>query len=227
MNIDWYQPTASALMGLWEGFIAFIPNLIAALVIFLIGWLIAIGVGKVIAEVLKKLKFNKIFEGESWKEAMEKAGFKVDISNFIGMIFKWIIVIVFLVVAIEMFGHEFKQLGNFLNDVLAYLPNIIVAVIIFVVAVIISDIVEKIVVASVEKVKSGYAKLLGSVARWSILVIAIMAILTQLGIARSMIETLWSGIIYLIVIAGGIAFGLGGKDAATEAIQNIKKKIKD
>ena len=220
---DWYDLTVEALQDLWQGFLTFTPKLIGALIVFIIGWFISMAIGKVIASILRKLNFNRFFEKGNIKEALEKAEFKVDASGFKGAIFKWVFVIVFLLVAVEILG--LTQFGIFLTSVLSYLPNVIVAVLIFVVAVIIADILEKIVRAAVEGVKVGYGNLVGIIVRWSIWIFAIFAILYQLGIAPGLVQTLLSGIVGLIVIAGGIAFGLGGKDVAAEILQELRRKL--
>ncbi len=223
MVFDWYEVTLAALIDLWQGFVVFIPNLIGAIVIFLVGWFIAVIVGKIVTEILKRIKFNRIFEKGDMKEALDKADFKIDASGFIGAIFKWVLVIVFLLAAVEVLG--LPQFADFLGKVLAYLPNVIVAALIFVVAVIIADILEKIVRATVEGTKIGYSNIAGIIVRWSIWTFAILTILFQLGVAKELIQILLSGIIGLLVIAGGLAFGLGGKDAAAEIIQNLRNKL--
>jgi len=222
--LDWGQETVNSLIGIWQNFIDFIPALIGAIVVFLVGWIIAVAIGKLIAEILKRIKFNKIFETGDWKKALEKADIKVDASAFVGAIIKWVLLIVFLVVAIKVLG--FRELEAFFNQVLAYLPNVVVAAFMFVVAVIIADIVEKVVRAAVEGAKMGSGPMVGAIIKWSIWVLAIFAILLQLGIAEALITTIIQGIVALIVIAGGIAFGLGGKDAAAEVIQDLRNKLK-
>ena len=222
--VDWYSVTFEALKGLWQAFLMFIPKLVGAIIIFIIGWFISIGVGKLISEILKRIKFNQIFEKGVWKDALEKAEFKIDASGFIGVICKWILVIVFLLAAVEILG--LAQFADFLVKVLAYLPNVIVAALIFVVAVIISDILEKLVRAVVEGVRVGYGQVVGAIVRWSIWVFAVLAILIQLKIAPALLQTLFIGFVALLAIAGGIAFGLGGKEVAAELLQNLKKKLK-
>ena len=222
---DWFDTTVLALKNLWVGFIDFIPNLIGAIVIFLIGWLIAIAIGKLVAEILKRVRFNRIFEKGGWKLALERADIKVDASAFIGAIVKWVLVIVFLSAAVEILG--FKELTLFLtSDVLPFLPNVIVAAFIFVVAVIIADILEKVVRATVEGTRVGYGALVGAIVKWSIWIFAIFVILSQLRIAESLVQTIMQGIIALIVVAGGIAFGLGGKDVAAEILQDLRNKLR-
>lgn len=228
MILDWYTITVGALLDLWQGFLSFMPQLIGALVIFLIGWVIAVGIGKLVGEVLRRLKFNQLFEKGAWKEALEKAEIKVDASGFLGAIVKWVLAIVFLLIAVEILG--LVAFAAFLTTVLNYLPNVIVAALIFVVAVIIADITEKIVRAAVESAKVGYGHLAGIIVRWAVWVFAVLAILRQLLIVPEMVDVLFGALIYgvvaLLVIAGGIAFGLGGKDVAAGFLQDLTKRIK-
>lgn len=222
--IDWYNISATELAKLWQGTIHFFPKLVGALIIFLIGWFISAAIGKLVAEILKKIQFNKAFEKGNWKQALEKADVKVDPSSFIGVIVKWVLMIVFISAAIEVLG--FNQLSAFLTDkVLTFLPNVIVAAFIFVVAVIIADILEKIVRTAVEGMKTGYGSIVAGIVKWSIWIFAILTIMHQLGIATTFMEDLFKGIIYTIMITIGLAFGLGGKDVAAEILREAKRKI--
>ena len=224
MILDWYAITLNGLQDLLQGFIGFLPALVGALVIFVIGWFIASGVGRLVGDILKKIKFNQIFERGNWKNALEKADLKVDPSGFIGAIFKWVLVIVFLLASVEILG--LNQLAAFITDVLAYLPNVLVASLIFVVAVIIADIVEKVLRAAVESAQVGQAHMVGVIVRWSIWIFAAIAILTQLGITPILWQTLFTGLVALVVVAGGLAFGLGGKEVAGQWLQDMSKKLR-
>lgn len=224
MILDWYAITLESLQDLWQGFLGFLPSLVGALLIFFIGWVISVWIGKLVGDILKRLNFNKIFEKGNWDEALAKADIKVDASAFIGSIFKWSLVIVFLLAAVEVLG--LTQLAGFLQDVLAYLPNVVVASLIFVVAVIVADISEKVLRALVESTQVGYGHVVGVIVRYSIWVFALIAILMQLGIAPMLLQTVLTGVVALFVIAGGLAFGLGGKDMAAEILSDLKRKLK-
>lgn len=224
MVLDWYAVTLSGLQELWQGFIGFMPSLVGALVIFILGWFISVGVGRLIADILKRIKFNQVFERGNWKRALEKADMKVDPAGFIGGIFKWVLVIVFLLAAVEVLG--LNQLAAFITDVLAYLPNVLVASLIFVVAVIIADIAEKVLRAAVESAQIGQAHMVGVIVRWSIWIFAAIAILTQLGVTPVLWQTLFTGLVALIVLGGGLAFGLGGKDVAAQWLQDMNRKLR-
>jgi small-conductance mechanosensitive channel len=221
---NWLDTTIIALKNLWVGFIDFIPSLVGALIVFIVGWVVAVAIGKLVAEVLKKIRFNQIFEKGNMKTALEKAEIKVDASAFIGAIVKWVLLIAFLIAALQILG--LNQLERFFVDVLNYLPNVVVAAFILVVAVIIADILEKVVRAAIEGVKVGYGQVVGAIIKWSIWIFAILAILLQLGIAEDLVKIIVQGVVALIVIAGGIAFGLGGKDVASDIVQEIRGKLR-
>lgn len=222
---DWSSITLQALSDLWYGFIGFAPKLIGAVIIFVIGWFIAMWLGKLVAEVLKRVKFDALFEKTKWDEAMKKADFKMSMSGFAGSLVKWILTIVFLLAAVEILGMS--QFAGFLKEIIAWIPNVIVAAAIFVVAVIVADILEKLVKAMVSKMSVRYVNLIGAVVRWSIWVFAILAALSQLGIGSDIIQILVTGFVALIVISGGLAMGLGGKDIARDVIEGIRNKIRE
>ncbi|MEK7519243.1 MAG: hypothetical protein AAB565_00430 [Patescibacteria group bacterium] len=224
MISEWTLDTAEALGNLWQGFIQFIPSLIGALLIFIIGWFVAVGLGKIIAEILSRIQFNKLFESSTWKKAMDKAEVKTSPSEFIGTIVKWVFTIVVLQVAVGILG--WTGFEGILEGVVDYLPNVVVAAFIFVVAVIIADIVAKLVVITTEGANFVYSHLAGEIVRWSIWIFAILIILHQLGVAQPLVETLFTGLVAILVISFGLAFGLGGKDTAAAFLGDLRKRIK-
>jgi hypothetical protein len=221
---NWIEITYKALLTLWEEFVDFIPDVIGALIVFGIGWYVAKVVAKIVTKMLQQLRLDQIFEQKGWKEILEKADLKVTISQFIGEISKWILIIVFLLAAVEILG--FVQFANFLRDLINWLPNLVIAVAIFVVAVIVGDILAKIARASVEKIKGGVGRSAEILTRWAVYIFATLAILMQLGIATDLIRILFAGLVAGLAIAFGIAFGLGGKDVATEFLRDLREKIR-
>jgi len=223
--------TYDALVGIWPDLVIGLINglliLIVALLVLTIGWLISAGIGQLVTRILNALRFNQYFEKAGWKEALEKAEIKMDATAFVGGIFKWIAFIIVLTIVAEILG--LVQFATLLDRILGYLPNVIVAVFIFVAAVIIAEILEKIVRTAVEGTKVGYGALAGVIVKWSIWVFAILAILRQLLVVPDLISTVFNALIYgvvaLLVISFGIAFGLGGKDVAAEILRDLKRKL--
>ena len=222
---DWYQITYQSLLDLWQGFLRFIPSLLAAIVVFIIGWLIAEAIGKLVARVLDILRLNKIFERANWKEALEAAEIKLNITDFIGQIVKWVLVIVFLSISVEILG--LLQFAALLGKLINWLPNLIIAVAIFVVAAIVADLLNRILRAGVKKMGVKYAGFLGTLVRWAIYVFAGLAILLQLGVMKTIIESIIMGFVGMLALAFGLAFGLGGKEAAARLIEDLRRKISE
>lgn len=223
----WTDTTLNALQDLWRGFILFIPRLIGAIVVFLIGWFLANIIGRVISEILARIKFNSIFERAGWQETLEKAEIKTKPSEFIGTIGKWIVAIVFLVSAIKILLADYSFRLEFLDKIVNWLPNLIVAVVIFVIAAIVADILGKIIQASVRKTGVGYAKMLGIGSRWAIYILAGLMILRQLGVTPTIIDTIVMGLVGGFMLVFGLAFGLGGKEIASKILEELRKKISE
>lgn len=223
---EWYNITLDSLEGLWQGFLlGFLPQFVGAVIVFVIGLAISVGVGRLATDILKRIKFNLIFERGNWDEALARADFKIDPSVFIGTIVKWVLVVVFLSASLEILGLD--AFTRLLNDrVLTYLPNIVVGAFVFVVAVILADIVEKVLRVTVEGAQVGYGRAIGLIVKWSIWILAIVIILDQLSIAGALPQTLFTGLVAMIALAGGLAFGLGGKEMAADVLKDLKDRMR-
>lgn len=221
---DWSIVVNESLVDFFQGFIAFLPSLIGALIVFLIGWLIAVSIGRLIKEILVQFKLNRLFEKKGWGKALEKAEIKHEPAGFIGAIFKWILIILTLYVAAGILN--LKGIERILEEILGFIPNVIIAVFIFVVAVIIADILEKISRVGAEGIKIKNSHLVGVIVKWSIWIFAIIIILEQLRIAPEFMTILFTGFVGMLALAMGLAFGLGGKEVVSEALESLKKNLK-
>lgn len=221
---DWSIVVNESLVDFFQGFIAFLPSLIGAFIVFLIGWLIAVSVGRLIKEILVQIKLNRLFEKKGWGKALDKAEIKNDPAGFIGAIFKWLLIIVTLYIAAGILN--LKGIEDILENILGFIPNVIIAVFIFVVAVILADILEKLSRIAAEGIKIKEAHLVGVIVKWSIWIFAIIIILEQLRIAPEFMTILFTGFVGMLALAMGLAFGLGGKDVVSDVLGNLKTKLK-
>lgn len=223
---DW---SLTVIQPFLQELIAFIANLVLAIIVFIVGYLVSVGIGKLITEILKSVRFNKLFEKEGWRRALQRANVELNPSEFIGAIFKWVFVVVSLLIAVDIL--RLTAFAGFLTAVLNYVPNVIVAVLVFVVAIVISDIVEKVVRATVERLKVGYGFLAASIVKWAIWIFTIFLILDQLLPSSLLVKTLYTAIVYGIVgalaLGVGLAIGLGGKETAGKIISDLHKKIEE
>jgi small-conductance mechanosensitive channel len=221
---SWGEFFNGSLMDLWGGFIHFVPSLLGALILFIIGWVVASVIGKAIAQVLNALKLDKLFESAGASELLNRAGMKLNVGGFIGGVVKWFIIVVFLMASLEIMG--LTQVNDFLREaVLFYLPKVIIASLVLVIATVISDTMKKLVQASAQAANVRSANMLGSITRYAIWIFAFIIALSELGIASSFMQILFTGLIAALAIACGLAFGLGGKDAAAKAIDSFKNNM--
>jgi len=223
--VDWTSITIVRLEEFWGGFLGFLPKFIWAFIIFVVGWLIASGFGRLIEEILKRVQIDRLFESKKWSQSLEKADFESKPSEFIGSICKWILVIVVLSITAEILLPLGSNFSQFLSDIVAWLPNLLAAILIFVATVIISNFAEKLVKAGVHGAKVGYSKFAGTITKWAVWIFGISAILIQLGIGDELVIILLQGLVAMLAIAGGLAFGLGGKDVAADFWKGMKGKM--
>jgi len=221
---SWAEVFSASLQGLWLGVLGFVPKLLVALIIFVAGWAVGAVVGKAIMQVLSAVKLDKLFEKAGLGQALDKVGMKFSFSAFIGEIVRWFLVVVFLMTSLEVMG--LTQVNIFLgNVVLGYLPQVIIAALIILIATVISDTAKRVIENSARAMGVASARFAGSLAKWAIWVFAIIIALSELGIAPAFMQILFTGIIAMLAIAGGLAFGLGGKEAASKVVAKVGDAI--
>lgn len=199
--------------------ISFIPRFLSGFIILLIGIIIATFLRQIVREALRFVKFETLLKRYGVPESKETA----DWSTILAEIVRWFVIIVFLVPTAQVWG-----LGKFvdvLNGLLLYLPNVFIAVLLLLVGFVVSRLVYELLIASVRGLSKESAKSIAMVGRWAVLIFVFLVVLNQLGIASDLIRILFSGVVAMVALAGGLAFGLGGKKAAEEIVEKLRKKI--
>ncbi|HBT81603.1 hypothetical protein A2757_03105 [Candidatus Giovannonibacteria bacterium RIFCSPHIGHO2_01_FULL_48_47] len=220
----WGDVLVVSFQNLWSGVVGFVPRLIVAIIVFVIGWVIAMALGKVIAQIIRAAKVDKALQSIGLEEPLSRAGMRLDAGAFIGGLVKWFFIIVFLAATVEVLG--LSQVTVFLQEVvLLYLPNVFVAALILVVAALIADAVSRLVSGTAKAASLPSAGFFGGVSKWAIWVFAILAALYQLGIAGPMVQTLFTGVVAALALALGLAFGLGGKETAARYLDRLRSDI--
>lgn len=221
---SWGGAIVGSLTDLWLQFVSFVPNLVAAVVVFFIGWAIALAVGRVVEKALVVLRVNAAFENlGGLKKAAAQAGLKLNIARLIGEVFKWFLVIVTVLAATDILG--LSEVSEFLRAILLYIPNVVVAAVILVIAVVLANFVYRTVLASVEAAGFSSGGAIALVSKWAIIIFAVFAALLQLNVATPLIQTFLTALFAMIAIAGGLAFGLGGKDLAAKWLKKLEADL--
>ncbi len=216
---DYLNSFQTSLMSVWEYVYEHVPAIIAAIIVIFVGWVIASFVGRLIEQGLNSLSFvNKAGEA-LFGEAVSRAGLRVNVGKFIAVLVQIFVIVVFLVVAFDILNLSAIQ--EFFADVLDYIPRIVVAAIILVGSAFVANVVEKVVIGATKATKLTAAYFAGTIAKWSIWVIAILTALDQLRLETFFLEQLFGAVTFGVMIAIGLAFGFGGKDLAERALDKF------
>lgn len=217
----WGQVLTLSFQNLWLGVVSFVPNLVVAIVIVILGWLIGALIGRAIWQVFRSVRVDEALRRAGFENFLRRGGLDLDTGAFIGGLVKWFIIVVFLVAAFDVLG--LAQVNLFLQQVvIAYLPRVIVAALVLLVAGVIGDVTERIVVTAARTADIKSAHFAGAVSKWAVWVFAILVALSQLGIAAAFSQTLFTGIVIAVSLALGLSFGLGGQEAAARFIERLR-----
>ena len=220
---DYVSILESAFVTLWAQAVVFLPKLLFAIIVFLLGLLVANLLRTAVVKVIKVLKIDELVERLEVKDVFRRAGVRLDVAAFLGWLVKWFIIIVALIAAAD--ALEWNQVTIFLTSVVSYIPNVLIAVIILLVGIILANFTQGVVKGALDAVKMASSQFLAGLSRWAIIVFSFMAALVQLGIAQELIQVLFTGFVAMIALAGGLAFGLGGRDYAARILDQLSKDL--
>ena len=219
---SWTDVVVGSLQNLWWGVASYLPNLIGALVVLIVGLIVAAGLAALVEKILEGIRLDVFLERVGLKPIFERAGLKLRAAYFFGKLVYWFVIIAFLLAVAD--SLQLYALSQFLTAVLSYLPNVIAAVLIMLAALVLAHLLRKVVTASVMSAKLHSGPFLGTVTWWAISVFGFLTALTQLNIAAQIIQTIVTGFIAMLALAGGLAFGLGGKDYANHLLNKLKDR---
>jgi len=216
---------ADSAQGVGGGVIEVLAAVVVAVVVFVVGWVIGVLISRVIEQIVKAIQLDKLLSAAGIDDLVGKMGTKLNSGRFLGELAKWYVIVVALILSFDILG--LNQVTSFLSGIaVGYLPQVISAVLILVIAAVIGDAVRKLVVASAKGAGVTSANFVGAVAKWAIWIFAILAALFQLGIAATFIQTIFTGAIVALALSLGLSFGLGGQDAARDFIGKLRSEIK-
>ena len=209
-----------ALVDTGMTLIAFLPSVIIAVVVFALGWGFGSVLGRSVEHLISVLRIDKALHRAGFDALSERAGVRVSVAAFFGGVIKWSVVVAFTLASAEILG--LSQVTQLLRDILVYIPQVIIAAIILVIAMLLGDFISRIVSHSV-KATGMNGEFAAQMSKWAIVIVGgVFPALTQLRIAQGLVEVLFTGVVFAISLALGLSFGLGGRDAAARVIEKIK-----
>ncbi len=223
---SWSDVLTASFQNLWFGVVSFVPNLVVALIILILGWLVGALFGRAIWQVFRSLRVDEALRRAGFENVLRKGGINLDSGAFIGGLVKWFVIVVFLVAAFNVLG--LTEVNLFLEQVvIAYLPRVIVAALILLVGGVVGDVAQRVVITAGKSAEIHSAHFAGTISKWAVWIFAILVALSQLGIAAAFSQTLFTGIVIAISLALGLSFGLGGQEAAGRFIEKLRGEMTD
>ncbi len=216
---DLWVLTTTAFGDLWTGFISYTPRIISAILIFIIGWFIASALCSGIYYLFRKLRVDNGLRLAGVEQPLHKAGVHLNTGKFFGEIVRWFVVIGFFVISLKVLN--ITSVADTLQQVLGYVPGLVVAILVLLVATLIGELVKSIVVVSGKAIGWGnIATVLGKIAKWVIIIIAILLIIPEAA-NLTLVTPIITAIVFGLALAFGLAFGLGGQEAAKNFINKL------
>lgn len=214
---EWSAAMMTSLAAAMALFFSAIPKIFGFLVIVIVGWLVASAVEKGVAALLRTIRFNHLAERSGLADFVSKMGTGTDSAGMIALIVKWFIRLIALVVAFDALG--LPAVSDVLRQLLLWLPNVIVALVVLVIGGLAAKALANVVRGAASEAGLANAALLAKVASAVVWTFAIVVAVNQIGIATTLVNTLFMAIVGAIALALGLAFGLGGRETAAEIVR--------
>jgi len=225
MSSNWWTQVGNSWTSIWDKVANFLPNLVGAFLILIIGWIVAILVEKLLDRLFRALQLPTLFAMAKVEDLIKKSGTKLDTTGLLAATVKWILFLVAFIAAVNVLN--LPTITLFLESILAYVPNVIAAVGILLIGTVLAHFLSNVISSTVKIGDIAFAQALSTIARYSIIIFAFVAALYQLNVAPAFLQTLVIGIVAFIAIAGGIAFGLGGQGVARDFLEKLRKDLQE
>jgi len=215
---EWSHAMMTSLAAAMAMFFSAIPKIIGFAVIVVVGWLLSSLVEKGIASLLRAVKFNDLANRSGLGGFVAKMGTNTDAAGMFGLVVKWFIRLIALVVAFDALG--LPAVSEVLRELLLWLPNVIVALVVLVIGGLAAKALSNLVRAAATEGGLGNPNFLAKMASALVWAFAIVVAVNQIGIATTLVNTLFMAFVGAIALGAGLAFGLGGRETAGQIVSN-------
>ena len=222
---DWGDALRTSLTGALAMFFAAIPRIIGFIIIIVVGWFVASLLAKGVAALLRAVKFNDLAGRSGFGDFVRNMGVNTDPTGLIAAVAKWFVRLIVLVVAFDALG--LPAVSDVLRQLLLWIPNLVVALVVLVLGGLAAKALGNLVRGATAEAGFTNPDLLANVARAAVMAFAIVVAVNQVGIARTLVNTLFMGVVGAASLATGLAFGLGGRDLAAQTLENWQRRAQE
>jgi hypothetical protein len=215
---DWGAAVMTSLAAALSLFLAAIPRIIGFIVILIIGWLISGVLASAVAALLRAVRFNDLSQRSGLTGFVQNMGLRTDAAGVMANIVKWFVRLIVLVVAFDALG--LPAVSAVLQQFLLWIPNLVVAVVILVITGLAANALGDLVRGSTAQAGLSNPDLLATITRTAVWGFGIVIAVNQIGVAQTLVNTLFMGLVGALALALGLSFGLGGRDTAGQIVNN-------
>lgn len=215
---DWGSAMMTSLAAAMALFLSAIPKIIGFAVILVVGWFIASLIDRGLAAILRRVRFNELAERSGFADFVSKMNVGLDSAGMIGLVVKWFVRLIALVVAFDALG--LPAVSDVLREFLMWLPNVVVALVVLVIGGLAARGLSNLVRGSAAEAGISNANMLAKLASVLVWAFAIVVAVNQIGIASTLVNTLFMAFVGALALGAGLAFGLGGRDTASQIVRN-------
>ncbi len=215
---------SGAAYSILVSILSFIPTLLAAVVVFVVGLVLANWLKAIVIKLLNLLKLSEVLSKGGLKHFLDNAEITQKVEMVIGELVRYLTILIFFVASINLLG--LNTVTQVLNGLLAYLPNIFAAVLIFGAGVVLAGFLEKLVKGSLGGIDIKLSRLMAKFTSYLVVVFTVLASISQLGIAKNLIDTVFVGFVGMLALALGLSLGLGSKDLVKAILEDWYKSFK-
>ena len=226
---NWQEAVLLAASNILTQIFAALPTLLAALVLFLVGLVFARWGKSLTVKLLEAIRLSKVVKKSGLEQFLKKAEITLKVEEFFGNVVRWLIILIFFVAVVNVLG--LTAVSQVLTSILNFIPRVVSAVLVLTASVLLAGLVESLVKGALAQIDLKTSRLLGKLSSYLVVIFGSLAAINELGIARTLINTLFIGFVAMMALGIGLAIGLGAKDLVARILndwyENFKKEVKD
>ena len=214
----------ASITSFWTQLGGFVPQLLAAMLLLLLGWLVAKVVRAGMVKLLRALQFDRLSERSGIEAFLKQGQLTVSLSGLLAGLVYWLIILIVIVTVSNSLGLHL--VAELFNRVVLYIPNVIVAILILVLGAILARFINRLVFAYLNNIGLQGALTISTLSEYAVLIFVFFVALEQLEIGRELLTAAFIIGFGAVGLAFALAFGLGGREWAAGVLERLSNKKK-
>ncbi len=224
-DLSFLNSVNAALFLVWQEVLIFTPLVIIGLLVFVLGLVVARGIGSLVEKLLMMAKLDSLLSKTGLRTFLDRAGVQLNSARFFGELVRWFIILAFLMATTDILRLD--AVTQAIRDLLVYFPNLVVATVVMILTLVFANFLQKVVKGAVAGADIKGGSFVSTLVKWAVSIFGLLIALHQLQIAVDIINILFTGLVAMLAIAGGLSFGLGGKEFAHDLVEKLRRDVEE